>query len=379
MRMQKDGWRRHQISVGIGVLAILIIVLGWIETSQPMGLKFADITGGIVTFDTLVRVGILTIVVVGLNLLMGHAGQISLGQAGFYAIGAYVSAIMTTRAVNRGINVLFPGAIPDTWWWWPWLMMLAGMVITGGIAYLIGKPILRLRGHYLAMGTLGVGLIIYILFREGSTFTGAFDGIASVPRLAIGSFEIWPRERYYFLVWAVALVVMWLSLNIVSSRVGRALRAIEGSELAAHTMGVDIEKFKLQVFVLSTVYASIAGSLYAHYQTLVNPAPFGFVGSLDLVIMAALGGLASIWGAAFGVGIIFVIKEVLRARLHQLLHGAGGEHEIVVFGILLVLIMIFMPQGLSYGATKAFGWFRGQWVLRRGGEKEVEPQVEQVA
>jgi branched-chain amino acid transport system permease protein len=367
--MQNDGWRRHQNSIGIGVLGVVVVVLGWIETAQPMGLEFSKLTGGIVTFDTMVRIGMLTIVVVGLNLLMGHAGQISLGQAGFYAIGAYVSAIMTTRAANRGINVLFPGLIPEDWWWWPWLMILAGMVITGVLAYLIGKPVLRLKGHYLAMGTLGVGLIIFILFREGGTFTGAFDGIASVPRLSIGSFEIWPRERYYFLVWGVGLVVMWLSLNIVNSRVGRALRAIEGSELAANTMGVDIEKVKLQVFVLSTVFASIAGSLYAHYQTLVNPAPFGFVGSLDLVIMAALGGLASIWGAPFGVGIVYVIKEVLRARLHQLLHGAGGEHEIIVFGILLVLIMIFMPQGLSYAASRAFGWVpRPEGLSLRRGE-----------
>ncbi len=370
--MQNQGWRRHQTSIGIGIFAMVITLLGWIESAHPMGLEFSKLTGGIVTFDTLVRVGMLTVAVVGLNLLMGHAGQISLGQAGFYALGAYVSAIMTTRAANRGINVFFPGVIPDHWWWWPWLMILAAMVITGGVAYLIGKPILRLKGHYLAMGTLGVGLIIYILFREGSTFTGAFDGIAGVPRLAIGSFEIWPRERYYFLVWAVALAVMWLSLNIVNSRVGRALRAIEGSELAAHTMGVDIERVKLQVFVLSTVFASIAGSLYAHYQTLVNPAPFGFVGSLDLVIMAALGGLASIWGAPFGVGIVFVIKEVLRARLHQLLHGAGGEHEIIIFGILLVLIMIFMPQGLSQGATTAYGWFRSRWATRRGDDQEVK-------
>jgi branched-chain amino acid transport system permease protein len=370
--VQKQGWRRHQINIGVGIFALLIVVLGWIEAAQPMGLEFSKLTGGIVTFDTMVRVGMLTIVVVGLNLLMGHAGQISLGQAGFYAIGAYVSAIMTTRAANRGINVLFPGVIPAEWWWWPWLMVLAGMIITGALAYLIGKPILRLKGHYLAMGTLGVGLIIFILFREGSTFTGAFDGIASVPRLAIGSFEIWPRERYYFLVWGVALAVMWLSLNIVNSRVGRALRAIEGSELAAHTMGVDIEKFKLQVFVLSTVYASIAGSLYAHYQTLVNPAPFGFVGSLDLVIMAALGGLASIWGAPFGVGIIYVIKEVLRARLHALLHGAGGEHEIIVFGVLLVLIMIFMPQGLTYGVGRAFGRLRNLKIFRSAEKGEVE-------
>ena len=378
--MRTEGWKRHQTSIGIGVLAIVVLVLGWIEMAEPMGLDFSDLTGGIVTFDTVVRVGILTTVVVGLNLLMGHAGQISLGQAGFYAIGAYVSAIMTTRAANRGINVLFPGAIPEDWWWWPWLMIFAGMVVTGGVAYLIGKPILSLRGHYLAMGTLGVGLIIFVLFREGSTFTGAFDGIASVPRLSIGSFEIWPRDRYYFLVWAVALGIMWLSLNIVDSRVGRALRAIEGSEVAANTIGVDTDKFKLQVFVLSTVYASIGGSLYAHYQTLVNPAPFGFVGSLDLVIMAALGGLASVWGAPFGVGIIYVIKEILRARLHQVLHGAGGEHEIIVFGLLLVLIMIFMPQGLSFGVTKAFGWLRTRGVLRRGGGgEEVESQVEQAA
>jgi branched-chain amino acid transport system permease protein len=364
--MQKEGWRRHQINIGIGVFAIFILLLGWIEIAQPMGFEFSDITGGIVSFDTLIRVGLLTTVVVGLNMLMGHAGQISLGQAGFYAIGAYVSAILTTRAANRGINVLFPGAISADWWWWPWLMILAGMVITGGIAYLIGRPVLRLKGHYLAMGTLGVGLIIFVLFREGGTFTGASDGVGSVPRLAIGSFEFWPRDRYYFLVWAVAIAVMWLSLNIVNSRVGRGLRAIEGSELAAQTMGVDIEKFKLQVFVLSTVYASLAGSLYAHYQTLVNPTPFGFVGSLDLVIMAALGGLASIWGAPFGVGIVYVIKEVLRARLHQLLHFAGGEHEIIVFGILLVLIMIFMPQGLSYAAGRVFGWLRNLSRRERG-------------
>lgn len=376
--MQNQGWRRHQTNIGIGILAIVILVLGWIEIAQPRGIRFSDLTGGIVVFDVVIRIGMLTIVVVGLNLLMGHAGQISLGQAGFYAIGAYVSAIMTTRATERGINILFPGAIPRAWWW-PWLVMLAGMVITGGVAYLIAKPVLRLKGHYLAMGTLGVGLIIFTIFGQGGTFTGAFDGIPAVPRLAIGSFEIWPKQRYYFLVWGVALVVMWLSLNIVNSRVGRALRAIEGSELAASTMGVDIEKLKLQVFVLSTVFASIAGSLYAHYQTLVNPAPFGFVGSLNLVIMAALGGLASIWAAPFGVAIFFVIKEVLRSSLHDVFHGAGGEHEIIVFGLLLVAIMIFMPQGLSYGVTRAFGWLRSRLGLGRGEEKEVEPQAGQVA
>ena len=125
--MQNQGWRRHQTNIGIAILAIVVLVLGWIEIAQPRGIRFSDLTGGIVIFDVVIRIGMLTIVVVGLNLLMGHAGQISLGQAGFYAIGAYVSAIMTTRATERGINILFPGAIPRAWWW-PWLVMLAGMV-----------------------------------------------------------------------------------------------------------------------------------------------------------------------------------------------------------------------------------------------------------
>jgi branched-chain amino acid transport system permease protein len=244
--------------------------------------------------------------------------------------------------------------------------MLAGMLATGAFAYLIGKPILRLRGHYLAMGTLGMGSVVYILFREGGLFTGGSDGIHSIPRLAVGSFEVWPIQRYYFLVWALALVVIVLSLNIVNSRVGRALRSIHGSEVAANTMGVDTAKYKLQVLVVSAMYASLAGSLYAHFQAAVSPIPFTFGGSLELVVMSSVGGIASIWGAPFGVTIIYVIREFLRARLHDLLRGAGGEHEVIVYGILLMVIMIFMPEGLTAGLAKA---------LRRTGRRTVQPSA----
>jgi branched-chain amino acid transport system permease protein len=345
--MERDSSRRLNV-LGVVVLMVLIGAIGWVESAQPFGIRFRDFTGGMVTFDTLIRIGILTIVLVGLNLLMGYAGQISLGQAAFYGIGAYASAVMTTLASRHGV---LPGISQS--WWWPWLAIAVGMVITGGFAYLIGKPILRLRGNYLAMATLGLGIILYILFREGEGFTGGNDGIAGIPRLAIGSFKIWPIQRYYFLVWAAALVVIIIALNIVNSRVGRALRSIHGSEVAANTMGVDTAKYKSQVLVVSAVFASLAGSLYAHFQALIAPSPFGFVASVELVVMSVVGGIASIWGAPFGVALIYVVREVLRARLHAVLHGAGGEHEMIVYGIIVVVIMIFMPEGLSAGLPKA--------------------------
>jgi branched-chain amino acid transport system permease protein len=356
-KVRERDWNQGLNVLGVIVLMVLVGAIGWVESAQPFGIRFRDFTGGMVTFDTLIRIGILTIVLVGLNLLMGYAGQISLGQAAFYGIGAYVSAIMTTLASRHDV---LPGVSRS--WWWPWLAIVVGMVITGGFAYLIGRPILRLRGNYLAMATLGLGIILYILFREGEDFTGGNDGIAGIPRLAIGSFKIWPIQRYYFLVWAAALVVIIISLNIVNSRVGRALRSIHGSEVAANTMGVDTAKYKSQVLVLSAVFASLAGSLYAHFQALIAPTPFGFVASVELVVMSVVGGIASIWGAPFGVTLIYVVREVLRARLHAVLHGAGGEHEMIVYGIIVVVIMIFMPEGLTAGLVKA---------LRRMGRRTV--------
>jgi branched-chain amino acid transport system permease protein len=333
--------------VGLAVLIGFILAMGWIEMARPYGFRFRDFTGGMVTFDTLIRIGIFTIIVVGLNLLMGYAGQISLGQAAFYGLGAYTSAILTTLAIRHDI---LPGISRS--WWWPWLAILAGMVLSAGFAYLIGKPILRLRGNYLAMATLGVGIVLYTLFREGEAITGGSDGISGIPRLSIGNhFELWPMERYYFLVWTVAILVIIVALNIVNSRVGRALKAIHGSEVAASVCGVDTARSKLQIFIVSVVIASLAGSLYAHFQALVAPKPFNFVASVELVSMAAVGGLASIWGAPFGVAFIFVIREVLRSRMHVLMRGAGGEHELIAYGIILVLIMIFMPQGLARGLT----------------------------
>ncbi len=369
----RGGWSSYSHAAGFGVLIAIIVVFGLVESVQPFGFRFRDFTGGTVTFDTLIRIGILTIVVVGLNLLMGYAGQISLGQAAFYGIGAYVSAIMSTMATRHG---LLPG-IADTWWW-PWLAIAAAMAVTACFAYVIGKPILRLRGNYLAMATLGLGVVMYTVFREGKDITGGHDGLAGIPRLSIGgAFALWPVDRYYWLVWGVAIVVIIIGFNVINSRVGRGLRAIHTSEVAANTMGVDTDKYRVQVLVLSAMMASLAGSLYAHFQAIVSPGPFGFVASVELVCMSAVGGMASIWGAPLGVSFFFVIKEVLRARMHQLLRGAGGEHELIAYGIILILVMIFVPEGLSFGGVRALDWLRDRLGPRRGEDRGVEAQTGQ--
>ncbi len=345
--------RVHSNLVGIILLALILFGLGAVDIIRPFGLRFSDLSGRIVTMDTMIRIGILTIVVVGLNLLMGYAGQVSLGQAGFYALGAYASGILSTLPARHGI---LPG-IADTWWW-PWLAIAAGMVLTGVFAYLVGKPILRLKGNYLAMATLGLGFIISILSGQFSEITGGYDGLTGVPRLRIGDFTLWPAQRYYFLVWGLAIAVIAVALNIVNSRFGRALRAIHTNETAAGTSGVDTERYKIQALVISAMFASLAGSLYAHFQSAVSPSPFGFKASVELVTMAAVGGLSSIWGAPLGVGVMFLVGNLIQSRMESVFHIRGGEYELIIYGLVLVLIMIFMPQGVISSLRSARNTWR---------------------
>lgn len=292
--------------------------------------------------SVLVVIGIHTIVVVGLCLLMGYAGQISLGHAAFYGFGAYISGILTST-----YNVS------------PWVAMLAGAIVTGIIAYAIGQPIFRLKEHYLALATLGFGLIAHVILMEEVELTGGPSGLReSIPYLSIGNLVLNTDFKYYFIVWILALIALILANNVVHSRIGRALRSIHGSEFAAQSLGVDIGKHKLQVFTLSAVYASVAGSLYAHYITFISPSPFGLMTSIQFVVMAVVGGLSSIWGPIFGVTVVTVLTEGLKSILPQLLPWAGGEYEIVVFGFILVIIMIFLPEGLTAGLTNLYEGLR---------------------
>ncbi|WP_418792119.1 branched-chain amino acid ABC transporter permease [Phosphitispora sp. TUW77] len=291
--------------------------------------------------SVLVIIGIHTIVVVGLCLLMGYAGQISLGHAAFYGLGAYTSGILTAT-----YNIS------------PWLAMLAGIIVTGITAYLIGIPIFRLKEHYLALATLGFGLIIHVILMEEVALTGGPSGLSkSIPYLSMGSLVFNNDFKFYFLVWILVLLALILANNVVHSRIGRALKSIHGSEFAARSLGVDTSKYKLQVFTLSAIYASVAGSLYAHYITFISPSPFGLMTSVQFMVMAVVGGLASIWGPIFGVSVITIMAESLKEFMPVLIPQAGGEYEIVVYGIILVVIMIFMPDGLTATLVKLYeGW-----------------------
>jgi branched-chain amino acid transport system permease protein len=290
----------------------------------------------------MIFIGISTMVTVGLCLLMGYTGQVSLGQAAFYGLGAYFSAVLSK---TYGVN--------------PWLAMLIAAIATGAFAYVIGYPILRLRGNYLAMATLGLGLIMWILFGQLSQFTGGPDGMAGIPYLSIGGFVFDTSFKRYFLVWFFCLAILFISQNIVRSRSGRALRAIHGSEAAAESIGINVARFKVKIFVLSAVYASLAGSLFVHHLRFVSPQPFDFLASVKFVVMAVIGGLASIWGAIFGAGTTRILSD-------ELLLGFG-EWDVVVYGAILVIVMIFMPEGLFVKLKELIG----RWRLRyseRGSE-----------
>jgi branched-chain amino acid transport system permease protein len=316
--------------IGLGALAVGAGAVPLIATSQY------HLSVG-------VFIGIHAIVTIGLCLLTGYAGQISLGQAAFYGLGAYTSAILSA---TLGVD--------------PWLAMLAAMAITGGIAYVFGVPILRLRGHYLALATLAFGIIVYLAFVEFRELTGGPSGLGGIPRLRVGGFAFDSDGKFFYLTWAMVLAVLRLSLNLVHSRVGRALRAIHGSEVAAETLAVQTAAFKVKVLTLSAAYAALAGSLYAHYLAFVSPPPFGFIASVEFVVMAAVGGLASVWGAPFGAAAVTLLTEAVRILMPRLLAHASGEHEVIAYGLLLIGIMIFMPEGLTAGTLRLLRRPRGR-------------------
>lgn len=320
---------RRRDRVGLAALAVAIALAPLVFTSQY------HLSVG-------VFIGLHAIVTVGLCVLAGYAGQVSLGQAAFYGIGAYTSGLLATRA---GLD--------------PWLAMLVAMALAAAVAYAFGVPILKLRGPYLAMATLAFGIIVYLAFVELKDLTGGPSGLAGIPRLAVGGFVFDTDRKFFYLTWAAVLGVVALSLNLVDSRVGRALRAIHGSEVAAETLGVDAARFKVQVFTLSAVYAALAGSLYAHYVTFVSPPTFGFIASVEFIVMAAVGGLASVWGAPLGALAVTLLTEGIRDVVPRMLAHASGEHEVIAYGVLLIVIMIFAPQGLTAGGLRMLRRARG--------------------
>jgi branched-chain amino acid transport system permease protein len=278
--------------------------------------------------DLAIRMAINAVIVLGLNLLIGFAGQISLGHAGFLGIGAYASAILPTHLG-----------------WHPVLALLSGALAAGALAAVVARPIFKLKGHYLAMATLGLGIIINIVIRTEAQWTGGPDGMP-VPSMSLAGFEISGDTHWYWITALLLSISVWASLNLIDSPFGRALRALHGSEIASKVVGVDVVRYKVAIFVLSAVFASIMGSVTAHYVGFVTPNLADFFHSIELVTMVVIGGMASVYGS--------VVGAVLLTALPQALASFEGW-ETVVFGAILMLCMIFLPKGLVPTLAAKFG------------------------
>ncbi|HZO04302.1 MAG TPA: branched-chain amino acid ABC transporter permease [Burkholderiales bacterium] len=273
------------------------------------------------TYEVAILVGLNAIVCVGLNLLIGYAGQISLGHAGFVGLGAYGSAILAAR------------------YGWPaWLAMPASVAGVALLAWAIGRPILRLKGHALAMGTLGFGVIVSIVLATEDRFTGGPDGMAVPPLLVQG------EKAWYWIVGAALVGAVWLAQNLIDSPRGRALRALHGSEVAAGALGIDAAAHKLSAFVISALFAATAGALSAHYAGFITPGKASFLHSVELVTMVVFGGMASTLGAVAGAAVLTTLPQLLTVF---------KEYEMVLLGAAMMLTMIFMPRGLVPTLEKA--------------------------
>lgn len=261
------------------------------------------------------------LVVVGLDLLLGYAGQLSLGHGIFVAIGAYASGLLTTKAGFSG-----------------WAAIPVGMLAAALLAAIVAVPTLRLRGYYLAMATLGFPVMFDAAIRVTSQWSGGSSGVISIPRLKIGSYILRDPLVYYYLVLSVVAVVILLVWNVANSRLGLKLRAIHADETAASARGINVTLLKVMVFVASATIAALSGSLYVHNVQFVAPDTFGLNYSLTLVIMLVVGGMGRVWGGILGVVLLGWMPELLRE---------AATWQPVIFGSILAIIMLFAPSGLA--------------------------------
>lgn len=294
-----------------GALAALCVV----------GLVVDALAGGGYLVTVLGFGAIYGILVVGLNLLMGFAGQISFGQNAFAALGGYGSAILTAD-----------------YGWGPLPALLVALAFSCVVAALVGYPTLRLRGHYLAMATFALGLISYEVSVQWRSLTQGYMGISGIPPLGIGSFVLGDERRQLVVLIVLLLLSVWISIRLRRSRFGRALSAIAGSEDAARALGIDVTRYKIAVFVIAAGYASVAGSLFAHFVGFISPEVFGPAMVLATFTMVFLGGIGTVWGPVLGAAAVALLPEVFSGLV---------ELQDLTYCTVLILLLIFAPRGLA--------------------------------
>jgi branched-chain amino acid transport system permease protein len=307
-------WLRHRY-VSLVVLAVVIALLPLLFPSSYY-------------YRVAALVWVSALAAIGLNILMGKAGQVSLGHAGFFGIGAYAVAIGPTHF-----------GVPS------FASLLLGAVLSAVLAYLVGRPILRLKGHYLAIATLGFGVLVALAITTESRWTGGPDGMP-VAKLVMFGWRASGSDTWYWITAGMLLVGTWLALNLDDTPTGRAFRALHDSEIAARVAGVNVNRFKLQAFVIAAVYASLAGSALALMNGFVNPDQAGFLHSVEMVTMVVLGGLGSVIGSIVGAAVLIMLPQAL--TIFQ-------EYEHLLLGFIIIVSMIFMRDGIVPMLGKLMG------------------------
>src|SRR6201747_1376540 len=299
----------------IFIFALVMAAIPFIPGMPPFWIVLLD------------NIGLSALVAMGLVLLTGVGGLTSFGQAAFCGFGAYTTAVLTTA---YGVS--------------PWLTLPAALLVSGVAAVLLGIITVRLSGHYLPLGTIAWGIALFYLFSK-LEILGRNDGISAIPPLSIGDFRMIAPGTIYFAIWIAVIICALLTMNLLDSRTGRAIRALRRGHIAAEAFGVRTARAKLLVFIYAAVLAGLSGWLYAHFQRAANPTPFGPQAGIEYLFIAVVGGAGYVWGGVLGAAIVVILKEVLQSYLPYIF-GGQGQLETIVFGILLVVLLQLAPTGV---------------------------------
>ena len=317
-------WARY------GLFAVVLLIVPPIFTRVPF-----------YTMSTAVVMVLFALGALGLVPLTGHANQISLGQAAFYGIGGYTSAILTTR---HHVS--------------PVLGVLAGTVIAGLVAWVIGLTIFRVQGHYFALTTLGIGVALTFTANQLS-YTGRNAGIADLPPFSLLGYRFTTDLSTYYLVGGVLLLAVILVDTLLRSSFGRSLSAAGDSPVAAAGSGIDIAGLRRSAFVLAALLAATAGGLYVHWYRYVDPNLMWLLNSVQLLLIATVGGLRSVWGAPLGAFTVLTLAEAAKQYVPLLVPDARGHYELIVYGIALIVALLFLPAGVAGGLAGLARWLAG--------------------
>lgn len=268
----------------------------------------------------MIAIGLLTMTLIGLDLMFGYCGQVNFGHQGFYAVGGYVSAIL---AGKLGFSAI--------------LALVLGLIISCLVAYLMGKILFRLKGYYFILATMVFGLVIYYAGGAFGEWTGGMSG-SSVPSFSIGGLIIKKEIEYYCLIWLIVIIMLIVSMNIVRGRIGRALKAISVSEIAAETLGIDVNRYLIWIYLLGAVFASIAGSLHVHHERFVVPYYFNIGTMITMFVALCLGGKGTIWGSLLGATIVTLLPEFMHIF---------KTYSTFLYGMIFILTLTLLPNGLA--------------------------------